>query len=109
MNIRTRPPMLNPVAHDEATPMTDVTRILLVQARTPAEQLAGERPRIPLGQLVRKSDGWHFHPMIAGRQHSRKGKPTWEAAIPRWTGGLDRTESRRMAAGEPISAVLGRF
>jgi hypothetical protein len=89
--------------------MTTATRILLVQARSPAEQLAGERPRVPLGQIVLKADGWHFHPMIASRQHSRKGKPTWEAAIPRWTGGLDRTESRAMSAGEPISAVLERF
>lgn len=84
--------------------MTDATRILLVQART-----LGGRPRVPLGQLVLKADGWHFHSMVGGRQHSRKGKPTWEEAIPRWTGGLNRTESRRMEAGEPISAVLERF
>jgi hypothetical protein len=84
--------------------MTTATRILLVQARP-----LGGKPTLPLGQIVLKADGWHFHPMVAGRQHSRKGKPTWEAAIPRWTGGLDRTESRRMEAGEPIADVLARF
>jgi hypothetical protein len=89
--------------------MGDATRILLVQARTPAEQLAGVKPHLPLGQIVRKADGWHFHPMIVGRQHSRRGKPTWEDAIPRWTGGLDRTESRRMEDGERIADVLARF
>jgi hypothetical protein len=89
-----------------ASAATDARRILLVEARGP---MHGDRPPVPLGVLSRKADGWHFNPLTVAHQPSRKGKPTWEKAIPRWTGGLDRTESRRMEPGESIADVLARF
>lgn len=86
--------------------MTTATRILLVRSRTCSEPLAMPAP---LGVLLKKADGWHFNPLVAGRKSSRKGQPTWEKAIPRWTGGLDATESRRMENCETIADVLDRF
>lgn len=86
--------------------MTDAKRILLVRARTPQEM--DQKPSV-LGTIYRGRDGWRFNPLVAGRKVSRKAWPTWEAAIPRWTGGLDRTESRRMEDGEDLVDVLDKF
>jgi hypothetical protein len=88
--------------------MTTATRILLVRARTP-DQI--EKNMIPgvMGVLSLKADGWHFMPWVSGRKPSRVGKPTWEKAIPRWTGGLDGTESRRMEPRQTVTDALASF
>lgn len=89
--------------------MTDATRMILFRARTPDEIERNAPPRLILGFLSRKADGWHFMPNVAGRKSSRVGKATWEKAIPRWTGGLDGTESRRMEPGQTVADVLASF
>jgi hypothetical protein len=83
--------------------------MIVVRARTVDEIERNEKPRFILGFLCRKADGWHFMPNVAGRKLSRVGKPTWEKAIPRWTGGLDRTESRRMESGQSVADALASF
>lgn len=82
-----------------------MTRILFIQARRPKNT-----SKLVLG-IASGSDeqGWWFRPFSAARQGSRKVHPTWEKALPRWTGGLDRTESIRMEPGETIQAALKRF
>lgn len=85
--------------------MTDATRILIVRARTLGEARA-KTPPLPLGVTRLTPDGWRFLPFTSAHGASRKGHATWEKSLPRWTGGLDRTESRRMDAGETIAEVL---
>lgn len=80
------------------------TRILVIQGRGP-----GRTDRLPLGVLSERVSGWRFMPFITSRRASTKAHPTWEAALPRWTGGLDRTESIRMEPGESIADALKRF
>jgi len=89
--------------------MTDATRIILVRARTAEEALNGIAPKAALGMLHKKPDGWHFQPWVGSHKPSRVGRKTWEEAIPRWTGGLDRTESRAMLPGQSPSAALQNF
>jgi hypothetical protein len=87
--------------------MTD--RRIVVRARTPQDALAGVLPTAALGVLRLKADGWHFMPFVASHKASRVGKPTWQQALPRWTGGLDRTESREMLPGQTIPEALHNF
>lgn len=94
------------VTQSGAASASDATRILLVQARGP---MHGDRLPVPLGVLRLKADGWHYGPLTHQGGRSRKGHPTWEKAIPRALGGLDRTESRRMEPGETVADVLKRF
>lgn len=79
-------------------------RILIIQARGP--QRAG---KLALGIVRQSLDGWRFMPFTTARGSSRKGHTTWWKALPRWTGGLDRTESIKMLAGETIPQALARF
>lgn len=86
--------------------MTD--RILAVAARRPEDALVGLVP-LPLGVVILASDGWRFIPFTTSRKASRKGHKTWEAALPRWTGGLNRTESVRMLPGESVMDAARRI
>lgn len=86
--------------------MTTATRMLLVSARSPED---AHKTPAALGILTKKADGWHFNPLVASHRPSRAGKPTWEKAIPRWTGGINGTESRRMDPGETVADVLKKF
>lgn len=81
-----------------------MTRILVIQARGPQRT-----HRLPLGTLTQRDEGWRFMPFTSARKGSRKAHPTWEAALPRWTGGLNRTETIRMEPGESIADALKRF
>jgi hypothetical protein len=47
-----------------------------------------------LGRLVLYPRGWRFFPADAIHKPSRKHHKTFEAALPRWTGGLNGTETR---------------
>lgn len=87
--------------------MTD--RMIVIRARTPQEALDNVAPKAALGILHRKADGWRFFPLTGSHKPSRRGWPTWEKALPRWTGGLDRTESRAMLAGQTASDALRNF
>ena len=84
-------------------------RIIVIRARSPQDALDGVLPKAALGMLHRKADGWHFQPWVASHKPTRVGKPTWEKALPRWTGGLDRTESRAMLPGQSPSEALKNF
>ena len=53
-----------------------------------------------IGRLVRYPRGWIFLPNVSGRKPSKKYHKTFEAALPRWTGGLDGTETRYALDGE---------
>lgn len=88
--------------------MTDAKRLLIVRARTPLEFEESRTPAV-IGVVRRHPDGWRFLPMVSGRRPSRRSFPTWEKALPRWTGGLDSTESRRMDDGETIPQVMEKF
>lgn len=79
-------------------------RILFIEARRP-----GFTHRLPLGVAFEDADGWRFIPQIAGRYPSRRGHPTWGAALPRWTGGLNGTESIVMLDRETTAAAMKRF
>lgn len=79
-------------------------RILFISARAP-----GRTTRLPVGVASKKGDGWYFTPFTTARKRSRKGHATWEGALPRWTGGLNGTESIRMKPGESIPDALARF
>lgn len=86
--------------------MTD--RILIVRARNPEDALNGREP-LALGVATRARDGWRFMPFTSSHKSSRKGHKTWEAALPRWTGGLDRTESVKMEPGETVTSAARRI
>jgi hypothetical protein len=83
-------------------------RILIVRARPPEDALKGKEP-LALGIATRRRDGWRFMPLTSARGPSRKGHKTWEAALPRWTGGLDGTESVGMEPGESIPSAVARI
>lgn len=86
------------------------TAILIVRARSLDDQAARARPTGPLAILRRTEEGWHSVSLTTAHKNGRRWDwPTWEAALPRWTGGLDRTESRRMEPGENVTAVLDRW
>lgn len=90
----------------KGTAMTD--RILIVRARNPEDALNGRDP-LALGVATRARDGWRFMPFTSSHKASRKGHKTWEAALPRWTGGLDRTESVKMEPGETVPSAVRRI
>ena len=46
-----------------------------------------------LGTLVKRHDGWWFMSNVASHGNSRKAHQTWEAALPRWTGGINAVET----------------
>lgn len=79
-------------------------RILFIQARGPQRT-----HKLALGVARKVVDGWRFMPLTTSHGPSRKSHDTWEKALPRWTGGLDRTESIGMQAGETIADALARF
>jgi hypothetical protein len=85
-----------------------MTRILICRARAPQDALDGKLP-LALGVVSHHRDGWRFLPLTSAHGSSRKGHKTWEAALPRWTGGLNATESRGMEPGETIAAALRRM
>lgn len=87
--------------------MTD--RIIVIPARSPQDALNEVVPTAALGVLRLKADGWHFMPFVSSRKAGRVGKPTWQQALPRWTGGLDRTESRAMLPGQTPAEALRNF
>jgi hypothetical protein len=76
--------------------MTTATRILLTNG-------AGT---YPLGVLSKRKGGWEFMPHDAGRKRSAKLHPTWEGAIPRWTGHPDHTQSIRIEDGETAKDAM---
>ena len=80
------------------------TRILFIQARGPKRTV-----KLLLGMALEGHDGWRFSPFITSRKGSRKAHETWEKALPRWTGGINKTESVKMLPGETIPQALGRF
>lgn len=48
-----------------------------------------------LGYAIQSEEGWRFNPKVFGRKPSRRRDwPTFEACLPRWTGGLSRTTSK---------------
>lgn len=79
-------------------------RILFIQARGPQRTT-----KVALGVARKVADGWRFMPLTTSRSPSRKSHATWEKALPRWTGGLDRTESIAMRPGEAIADAIKRF
>ena len=81
-----------------------MTRILFIQARGPKRT-----SKNVVGFASGGPDGWWFRPFSTARQGSRKAHATWELSLPRWTGGLDRTESIKMLPGEKIPDALKRF
>lgn len=83
-------------------------RILIVWARTPEKAMAGRDP-LALGVVNRAHDGWRFMPFTSAHKASCKGHKTWEAALPRWTGGLDGTESITMEPGESVLSAVRRI
>ena len=87
--------------------MTD--RMIVIRQRTMPEQINNVAPKAALGILRRTADGWRFFPLTGSHKPSRRGWPTWEKALPRWTGGLDRTESRAMLAGQTVGDALRNF
>jgi hypothetical protein len=56
---------------------------------------AGQKPGTGtlLGSAKQYPEGWKFHPVLPGKRDSRRFWPTWDACLPRWTGGLDATTS----------------
>lgn len=79
-------------------------RILFIRARGPQRTT-----KVALGVAKKHRDGWRFMPLTTSHGPSRKGHGTWEKALPRWTGGLDGTESIGMKPGETIADALARF
>lgn len=79
-------------------------RILFIQARGPQRT-----SKVALGVARKVVDGWRFMPFTTAHKASRKSHETWEKALPRWTGGLDGTESIGMKPGESIAQALDRF
>lgn len=54
----------------------------------------GPNPPHLLGRCVYTEGlGWRFLSNVSARGSSRRYWPTWEASLPRWTGGLDGTWS----------------
>ena len=55
----------------------------------------GEKPGTGffIGSCCLAEEGWWFNPNVASHKRSRRYWPTWEACLPRWTGGLDSTTS----------------
>ena len=45
------------------------------------------------GTAVQSEKGWRFIPNVSSRKSSRKFHPTFVKCLPRWTGGLNGTES----------------
>lgn len=100
---------VNPGGDSFTTPYaTDAKRILLVQARPVTNDVGDWHPAV-VGVVIRNAFGWRFFPYVSGRKTSRKNWDFWEAAVPRWAGHPDRTESRRMDEGESIADVLKKF
>lgn len=79
-------------------------RILFISARRP-----NNTAKVALGVASKRNDGWRFYPLTVSHKPSRKGHDTWEKALPRWTGGLDGTESIGMLDGETIPDALARL
>jgi hypothetical protein len=65
----------------------------LIKSYTLYRTLADGRDGGILGYVIQNEFGWWFNPQVAGRKPSRKHHPTFDAAIPRWTGHPNGTRS----------------
>jgi hypothetical protein len=83
-------------------------KIVLIRARTPQEIKARSPVRV-LGLISHQSDGWRFMSLVASHGNSRRGWAQWQNAIPRWTGGLDRTESFYAEPGQTLAEAISAF